>query len=358
MNGSAYRLKPALSGAEIEVKDGMVIGRNPDCDLVLKDGHPSRKHAQLNLKADGLWVEDLGSANGTFVNGQQITQARKLVSGDRLSFDVNEFEVLGPPVAVEASAATVVRRPAEPATVARPKAPPPDAPPRPAAPEAPEAPKAPAATKPAEPAKAPDAVPAAASAPKAPPEPKAPAAGAPRKPSWADPDYKADGGTKLFGKEELEKLKADLNTPAQADVQVPTDAPYLVVRSGTKAGKSFKLERSDGSPKQWEVGKDSSRDIVLPDDSVSGFHAKIVNEGNRWKVIDQMSVNFTYVNGKKGNISYLASGDRITFGTVECTVHLPSGIAAVKGGTKTGLIVGALAFVAAAIIAYVVLQVL
>src|SRR5262245_40426407 len=164
MNGSAYRLKPAGAGAEIEIKDGMVIGRNPDCDVVLTDGHPSRKHARLNLKADGLWVEDLGSANGTFVNGEQIAQARKLVTGDRLSFDVNQFEVLGPAVAVEASAATVVRRPVEPATVPRPKVAAPEATPRPGAAETP---KAPSATKPAEGGNAPpSAGQATANAPK------------------------------------------------------------------------------------------------------------------------------------------------------------------------------------------------
>ena len=329
MAGAVYRLKPAGAGPEVDVKDGMVVGRNPECDLVLSNGHPSRKHARFDVKADGLWVHDLGSANGTFVNGVQIKAEQKLESGDRIAFDVNEFEVLGPPVAVQGAAPTVVRRPQEPPTVARPKAQTPEPgapPPKPGSKVAAEAPKAPADRS-------------------------------MRKPgAWADPDYQGDGsGTKLFGADELKKLQAELKVP---QVAAPSDAPYLVVASGASAGKSFKLAKSGGAT-QWEIGSDSSRDIVLQDAGVSAFHAKIVNEGNRWKLIDQMSANGTFVNGQKGNISYLKAGDRIRLGTIECTFQLPTGIAAVSsGGKRTGVIVGIAAFVVTAILIYVVMQML
>ena len=100
MAGSVYRLKPVGAGAEVDVKDGMIVGRNPECDLVLTNGHPSRRHARIDVKADGLWLEDLGSANGTFVNGVQIRAAHKLATGDRVAFDISEFEVIRPPAAV------------------------------------------------------------------------------------------------------------------------------------------------------------------------------------------------------------------------------------------------------------------
>ncbi len=57
------------------------------------------------------------------------------------------------------------------------------------------------------------------------------------------------------------------------------------------------------------------------DSGVSALHAKIVNEGERWKVLDQMSANGTFVNGKRANVSYLSSGDRVRFGPVECVFH-------------------------------------
>ena len=78
---------------EIAIKPEMVLGRVAECDLQLTEGHASRRHAKLFLAEDGVWVEDLNSANGTFVNGAKITGKVKLSSGDRLRFDVEEFDL-------------------------------------------------------------------------------------------------------------------------------------------------------------------------------------------------------------------------------------------------------------------------
>ncbi len=51
------------------------IGRNSDCDLVLDSPLVSRYHAELEVNAEGAWLRDLESANGTFVGGRRITQA-------------------------------------------------------------------------------------------------------------------------------------------------------------------------------------------------------------------------------------------------------------------------------------------
>jgi predicted component of type VI protein secretion system len=109
-------------------------------------------------------------------------------------------------------------------------------------------------------------------------------------------------------------------------VQVPAvevDAPHLSVKSGHHAGQNLKLKASQ-STSVWEVGSNADKDIVITDDGVSGYHAKITNEGKRWKLIDQMSANGTFVNGQKSNVSYLASGDEIRFGPVECVFQLPA----------------------------------
>ena len=78
---------------EIAIKPEMVLGRVAECDLQLTEGHASRRHAKLFFAEDGVWVEDLNSANGTFVNGAKITGKVKLSSGDRLRFDVEEFDL-------------------------------------------------------------------------------------------------------------------------------------------------------------------------------------------------------------------------------------------------------------------------
>src|SRR4249919_3103288 len=64
--------------------DRMVLGRHPDCDVVLDSASVSREHAQI-LRDDGRYfVEDLHSRNGTFVNGKIIQGRQLLVDGDRL----------------------------------------------------------------------------------------------------------------------------------------------------------------------------------------------------------------------------------------------------------------------------------
>ena len=62
----------------------MVIGRHPDCDVVLEYGAVSRQHAHVVQDGTGIWLEDLGSRNGTFVNDHKIEGRYALQDKDRL----------------------------------------------------------------------------------------------------------------------------------------------------------------------------------------------------------------------------------------------------------------------------------
>lgn len=69
-----------------------VIGRREDCDLRIAVNDVSRKHCQLTLEDDQLSVADLGSSNGTFVNGQKV-QKQVLSAGDTLQVGPVSFVV-------------------------------------------------------------------------------------------------------------------------------------------------------------------------------------------------------------------------------------------------------------------------
>ena len=104
----------------------LVIGRDPSCNLIVNDLEVSRRHGRLTMQPSGFVVEDLGSTNGTFVNGQRITAVTPLQSGDRVSLGDNiilVFEALPkekiplPTSKVNPSAPTFIQVPLEPPTV-------------------------------------------------------------------------------------------------------------------------------------------------------------------------------------------------------------------------------------------------
>jgi len=83
-----------LREAELHPVNGVPIdvGRGGQNDIVLEgDDFASARHARVEPRADGVWVADLDSTNGTFVNGIRISRDRKLTSGDVLRVGETEF---------------------------------------------------------------------------------------------------------------------------------------------------------------------------------------------------------------------------------------------------------------------------
>jgi pSer/pThr/pTyr-binding forkhead associated (FHA) protein len=107
--------------------------------------------------------------------------------------------------------------------------------------------------------------------------------------------------------------------------------------SGKVAGARIALDKAGRSSAQWSVGSDAAQAVVLPDAGVSALHAAIISEGPRWQVVDKMSANGTFVDGKHTPKSYLSPGARIKFGPVECVFLLPeSGVQAAGQAAPTG----------------------
>ena len=75
--------------------DSLKIGRQASCRIVFNDSNVSREHAQMRRSSDGWKVLDLGSTNGTKINGIKIAEEQLLVNGDEVSFGTSSarFEI-------------------------------------------------------------------------------------------------------------------------------------------------------------------------------------------------------------------------------------------------------------------------
>ncbi|MDH6140436.1 MULTISPECIES: DUF1707 and FHA domain-containing protein [Kitasatospora] len=71
----------------------LTIGRTPGSGLRLQDSSVSRRHAELRREGDGWVLYDLGSANGTHVNGRRIAGAVRVRAGDQVRFGNQEFRL-------------------------------------------------------------------------------------------------------------------------------------------------------------------------------------------------------------------------------------------------------------------------
>ena len=105
-------------GRSIEVEEEVVIGRE-DADLELADPEISRRHAAVRPVEGGVEIEDLGSMNGTFVNGDRISEAVTLRVGGKMRVGTSEIDV-----EVQLVAPTVMRPVADPNVTAQSPVPP------------------------------------------------------------------------------------------------------------------------------------------------------------------------------------------------------------------------------------------
>jgi pSer/pThr/pTyr-binding forkhead associated (FHA) protein len=81
-------------GGTVEVVASIVIGRGPESGLSLDgDEFASAQHARIDAGSAGVWIEDLGSTNGTFVNGDRVTSKRRLKAGDIVRVGQTEFQL-------------------------------------------------------------------------------------------------------------------------------------------------------------------------------------------------------------------------------------------------------------------------
>jgi DNA-binding winged helix-turn-helix (wHTH) protein len=71
-----------LNGQRWQIETELIIGRDPSCDIIINDRQVSRYHTRLERRSDGILIEDLGSKNGTYVNGKRLEDPVRLEEFD------------------------------------------------------------------------------------------------------------------------------------------------------------------------------------------------------------------------------------------------------------------------------------
>jgi len=122
-------------------------------------------------------------------------------------------------------------------------------------------------------------------------------------------DVEGPQGTMIFSAEKVNEMLE------QENATVITGDDAHAVLSGLKdpfIGIKFDLDK-----RKLIVGRKPDCDITINESSVSATHAEIVNEGDTWKVVNLLSSNGTFINGKKIAVETLKHGDKVSFGRAE-----------------------------------------
>lgn len=247
-------------GTDFPIAGTVTLGRSDACEIQLSSGKVSRQHARITVTDAGLLLEDLGSANGTRINGMVLDGQVALMEGDKVAIDRFELRVsLAPEGGVEDDA-TELAMPADDATELA------------------------VESFEAQPAAAPDAA---------------------LPGSWVE----NTGGehTEFFGA-----------SGAEEDISVArhSELPHLLLLGeGDSVQAVFELEIDGAQEEQaWIIGREGECDLVVEDPTVSSRHAQLVHGKGRWRMVNLVSSNGIVVNGEKRLSVYLASGDTVQLG--------------------------------------------
>jgi pSer/pThr/pTyr-binding forkhead associated (FHA) protein len=286
-------------GSEYTIVDGAILGRVESADIVISDPKVSRQHAKFAAQDGRFGVEDLGSSNGTKLNGQKISGSVELSHGDTLSIEHIALRVIIDGAELEDDDATVIGLTDDATVIGQ------------AAPDL-------------------SAVPG----------------------SWVESESADSTQFMVAGAE-----SSEVSVPRQSL------EPHLILLDEQGGiAEALGLEGSSGE-QTWEIGRAEQCDIQLSEPTVSSRHAQLVCEGGKWRVVNLVSSNGILVNGEKRLSAYLADGDLIGLGRAKLVFYSSSSTSNQKdpnpkedsaggsSGSKVGVIVAVLVIVIAVIAA-------
>lgn len=264
-------LRSLKDGTEFPLKGEMLVGREAECGIPLHEGHVSRYHAKITVAANGIFVEDLKSTNGTYVNGHRINSRHPLSMGDEVVFHETAFRITSADSGHED--ATLMETPDGLVQVPNPSA-------RPAA----------ASPLPVQPSPALSAEPQQA--------------------IEAEND-----STKMLSLSHLGQL-VERSERGIKPIQDVGTGPRLIVLTAPLRGKVYPLSQPLPD-NHWTIGRGLDRDIHLEDRTISQDHAKLSKTVNGWLITASHARNGLIVNGQPVSRAFLAQNDRIRLGRIE-----------------------------------------
>ena len=78
-------------GAELPIGDGATLGRSPNADVQVDDPYASSAHARIFHRGQFMYIEDMGSTNGTYLNGRQLKRPEQLKVADTIRIGETEY---------------------------------------------------------------------------------------------------------------------------------------------------------------------------------------------------------------------------------------------------------------------------
>ena len=280
----------------------IIIGRDPGVDVTIPSAAVSRRHARLTREGDAYMLEDLGSSNGTYLNGERLTARHLLMSGDKIRFGKAVTLTYFAPIQAQATA--VRSAPAIPASVKQ-------------------------TVLGEEPKVGLDAA--------APPQLSVAIAGGSsithtltrpvltigrvEENDIVIPSQivsrqharleRANGGYKLVVLAEAKNPVLFEGRPLDGSrvlhhgdtLRIGSLDPGMMVTMNysapAEASQEIARDIVFGDKTLIQIGRDPSNDVVLPSPNVSRFHAQVVRVGQRYRVEDLRSSNGVFVNGER-----------------------------------------------------------
>lgn len=322
-NNNVFVLKAAIGTEEFALRGEMLVGREDECDITLNSGHISRHHSKINVSPGGVYIEDLQSTNGTYVNGNKIKGRVRLNVGDEVAFDdlvyklcvqnTERAEPAPPPPAhfPEPQAEDLISRPfkatASVEPIARHFKKGDEGEPAPEAEQQPETP--------AEPGPAADQAHRPQSLADKKRQQNNPFQNSGRIPGkkYATEDEEGSEPTRIISPEHLERFMDRNRIEHEFNLG---SGPRLIVTTAPLRGKLYELGTVVTGHK-WRIGRDIDSEVYLNDNTISTDHALLIKTDDGYELSLVEAKNAMLINGQIRSKVNLNHNDKLQLGRVE-----------------------------------------